>query len=467
MAVTSRLVVEATGFGVRGALLDGDRLIEIVDADAGGEQVAEAFFWGQVRSVDRPLNAAFLDIGLDRPALLAAKDARFAAGRSERARIAELVREGDRLIVQGVREAAEDKGARVTTDLKLVGFHLIWRPHEIGPPLGPARGAEREALRRRGESLFPGRAVSLRKHAAKVEDAVLRAELERLEARWRALRAEAAARRRPGRLGADEHPLERLLRTVLDPELRRVEVADPELLARARTLLEGPLAPHGIELVRLDPGRGAFEQTGVAAELERVLAREIALPGGGRLVVEPTAALVAVDVDGGNRPPLEVDLEAAREIARILRLRNLGGIVVVDFVDLASRNERQRLEQALQRAFRDDPAPVQIHPMTPSGLVEIGRARRGRSLDQLLTRPCPACVGSGRIPSLRAAAEALWAELRRAPARRLTLAPDLARYLDGEAGQLLAPWRQELAIAVEASLPPGGFRIEAAEPVRR
>jgi len=463
MAELSRLVVEATGFGVRGALLDGDRLIEVVDVDAVGEQVAEALFLGRVTAVDRQLNAAFLDIGLERPAMLAAKDARFAAGSEERLPIGRLVREGERLLVQGVREAAEDKGARVTTDVKLMGFHLLWRPYGIGPETGPARGAEREALRLRGETLFPERAVTLRRHAARVEDAVLRAELERLEQRWRALRAEAEARRRPGRLAADEHPLERLLRQVLDPALRRIEIADPELLGRARALLEGPLAPHGIALVRLDPTKGAFAQTGVEAELERAMGREIELPGGGRLIVEPTAALVAIDVDGGGRPALETDLGAAAEIARILRLRNLGGVIVVDFVDLPNRRDRQRLEQALAKAFRDDPAPVQIHPMTPTGLVEIGRARRGRSLDQLLTRPCPACSGSGRIPSLRAVAEALRRALGASPVRRVRLAPDLARYLEGEARPVFEPLRATLVVAVDPSLGPGGFVLEAAD----
>lgn len=463
MAEVTRLVVEATGFGVRGALLDGDRLIEIQDVDAVGEQVGDAFFLARVSAVDRKLNAAFLDIGLDRPALLTAKDARFAKGLVERQPIARLLREGERLVVQGLREAVEDKGARVTTDLRLMGFHLLWRPHGIGPETGPARGAEREALRLRGETLFPGRGVSLRRHAARVEDAVLHAELARLEARWRALQAEAAEKKKPGRLAGDDHPLEALLRNVLAPSLRTIEIADAELAARARALLEGPLAAHELTLLRLDPARSAFEQSGVAAELERAMARTIAIPGGGRLIVEPTSAFVAIDVDGGGRAPLDVDLAAAREIARILRLRNLGGTILVDFVDLESRQERQRLEQALDRAFREDPAPVQIHPMTPTGLVEIGRARRGRSLDQLLTRPCPCCDGTGRAPSLRARAEELWGVLQRSGARRVRMAADLARYLDGEAGAVWAPFSARVERVVDPTLAAGAFAVEDAD----
>jgi Rne/Rng family ribonuclease len=463
MARLMRLVIEDTGLGLRGALLDGDRPVEILEVDLLGRTVAEELLLGRVTAVDGRLNAAFLDIGQERPALLAAKDARFAAGIGERLPIGRLVREGERLIVQGVREPVEDKGARVTTDLKLMGFHLLWRPHGLAPETGPARGAERESLRLRGETLFPGAAVTLRRHAAAVDDAVLRDELGRLEERWAAVGREAASRRRPGRLEAGDHPLDRLLRTALDPALGRIELADPALLARARALLEGPLAAHGLELVRLDPAQGAFAQTGVAAELERVLAREIALPGGGRLIVEPTAAFVAVDVDGGGRPPLETDLAAVPELARLLRLRNLGGTIVVDFVDLPSRRDRQRLEQALARAFRDDPAPVQIHPMTVSGLVEIGRARRGRSLDQSLTRPCPACGGAARIASLRAAAEALLGGLTRRDVRRARVAPDLARFLEGEARAAWEPRSATTELVVDPGLGPGGFALEAAD----
>lgn len=460
MAEMSRLVVESTGFGVRGALLAGERLIEVADVDAHGAQIADRLFLGRVSAVDRTLNAAFIDIGLAQPALLAAKDARFAKGVRERAPIAKLVREGERLIVQGVREPVEDKGGRVTTDLRLMGFHLLWRPHGFGPETGPARGAERQALRDRSAHLFPDRCVSLRRHATQVKDDVLRAELARLEERWRQLLAEAEAKRRPGPLSGGDHPLEMLLRELLAPNLKEVAVADPELAARARGLLEGPLAPHGIALVRLDPARSAFEQTGVAEQLEQVLAREIAIPGGGRLIVEPTAALVAIDVDGGNRAPLEVDLAAAQEIARILRVRNLGGTIVVDFVDLPSRNEQARLTQALAKAFRDDPAPVQIHPMTPTGLVEIVRARRGRTLDQLLRRPCPSCGGSGRVPSLRAQAEALFGMLARQGPARVRAAPDLARYLETDAATVWASFAGRADLVRDSALAPGEFRAE-------
>ena len=170
----------------------------------------------------------------------------------------------------------------------------------------------------------------------------------------------------------------------MDPELRRIEIADEGLLARCRRLVEGPLRPHGLEIVRLEPGAGAFEQTEVAGEMEVALAPEVRLRGGGRIIIEPTWACVAVDVDGEGRAALDVDIEAANELARQVRLRNLGGTIVVDFVDLPTKAMRQRLEDALKRAFRGDPAPLQTYPMSPLGIVQISRARRGRSLEARL-----------------------------------------------------------------------------------
>ncbi|MDX1540557.1 MAG: ribonuclease E/G, partial [Geminicoccaceae bacterium] len=127
------------------------------------------------------------------------------------------------------------------------------------------------------------------------------------------------------------------------------------------------------------------------------LAPEVPLAGGGSLLIEPTSALTVIDVNGHGRRALEIDLEAATEIGRQLRLRRIGGIVVVDFIDLEHRAERERLHAALKRAFAADPLPVEVLPMTRLGLVQLTRQRRGPSLAQMLTRACPTCGGQGWI----------------------------------------------------------------------
>ena len=138
---------------------------------------------------------------------------------------------------------------------------------------------------------------------------------------------------------------------------------------------------------RLEHLPDALEATGAAGQLEEALGREVALPNGS-LIIEPTAALTAIDVNGAGQP-LEVDLAAAREVARQLRLRRIGGIVVIDFVDLEGKRDRARLDAALRQAFADDPAAVQLYPMSPLGLVELSRQRLGPSLAERLGSTSP------------------------------------------------------------------------------
>ena len=228
------------------------------------------------------------------------------------------------------------------------------------------------------------------------DEAVLQAELRDLAAAWQRLAAlPGSAGRKAGPLAWGPSALARLLWRALELAPVRLLLADDALKAEARRLLEALPETARPALEALAGKAGAFAQTGVDAALAEAVAREIPLPRGGRLIVEETAACVAIDVDGGGRPALEVDLEAAAVIGRLVRLRNLGGTLVVDFVDLAGKAHRQRLEDALRRAFKGDPLPVQIYPMSPLGIVQISRAKRGGHPLRALGRLCPTCGGSG------------------------------------------------------------------------
>jgi Rne/Rng family ribonuclease len=245
----------------------------------------------------------------------------------------------------------------------------------------------------------------------------------------------------------------------------RILVADPATLLRARGYL-GSWRPALLE--RLEHLPDAFVASGAEEQLAAALEPLAAIPGGGSLTIQPTAALTAIDVDGGGRRPLEADLAAAREVARQLRLRQLGGTIVVDFIDLASRQERQRLLQALRAALADDPTPAEVFPMSPLGLVQISRRRTGPTLAARFGRSCPTCAGGGLLPSLRRCCEGLMAELaRRPPARlRARIAPDLHAYLGGAAATVWRTFGERQGAApvleVDALLAPGGYLIEEA-----
>ena len=467
-----RAVVEDTGFGLRAAVLEDDRLVEIRDQDEAsgpGGRVTDELFVARVTAVEPKLNAAFLDCGPGVEGFVTAKDARAAVGGGERRPVRELLREGQRILVQGLREAAQGdgKGPRFTTDVRLFGFALVHTPLNAELAVsGRAGRREADELRERTLALFPDGHFALRRHAAEAPDEVLRAEADALAEKWRVAQEAAAAMRKPGRLPGAEQGLERLLRGLLELAPERIEVADTALWAELRRVAgEAPGFPPGIGLARLPAERPAFAGAGVEEELDTALSVDVPLPGGGRLRIEPTAACVAIDVDGGARAPLETDLAAAAEIARQVRLRNLGGTIVVDYVDLPSRQDQRRLEDVFKRALRDDPLPVDVHHLPALGLMVLARARRGEPLAARFLRPCPACGGGGLAPSLRAQAERLLAELRRRnlPPVAVRVAGDLDAFI---AGDEASSWRQAAArlgtlpLRVDPGLPSGGFAVD-------
>ncbi len=367
--------------GVRIGLLEDDRLIEV---DLAGQDPAGvgAICLGRVRTVARDLDGAFVDCGLGADAFLDARDARALSGASRSAGIAGQVSEGQAVLVQVRRQAQGGKGPRVTTDIALPGLFLLHRPRN-------ARAGGRAGQQERAAALFPGGGFSLRPAALHATDAELADEALRLRRSLAEIEARAGAARPPALLAAPPEPLHRLLLDHFSPELERLVFADRVLLMQARRWLEQSL-PRWLERFaeRLEYLPDAFEATGAAEQLDEALGRAVALPGGGSLIIEPTAALTAIDVNGAGTP-MEVDLAAAREVARQLRLRRIGGLVVIDFVDLESKRDRARLDAALRQAFADDPAAVQLYPMSPLGLVELSRQRLGPSLAEQLGRAAP------------------------------------------------------------------------------
>jgi Rne/Rng family ribonuclease len=320
--------------------------------------------------------------------------------------------------------------------------------------------AEQQA---RAAALFPEGGVTLRLAAPMASDAELVAELARLRAQWAEIEASARAATPPRRIHAVDDPLHRLLLERIAPDLERIVVGDQALLIRARAWLAEWQPPLAERLVTVaDP----FEATGAAEQLEQALQPSVPLAGGGSLIVEPTAAFTAIDVNGGGRRALEANLAAAREIARQLRLRRVGGTAVVDFIDLPARAARARVLAALRAALGDDPAPVQAFGMSRFGLVEISRKRTGPSLAELLGRPCPTCDGAGTLPGLRWRTEALMRALAGVPTARVAAlaAPDLHDYLNG-AGR--AAWQtflgrsgDRIELRIDPSLAPGSYRLE-------
>lgn len=402
-AMTVELVLDRLADAVALAVVENDLLVDLWTQGGGPEAVEDRLFLARVIGIEPIVDGAFLDHGATRPGFLAGKDARHRRGLAKGASISRTVEVGEWLVVQGMRAAEGEKGARLTTDIRLAAAGLVYRPNGSDVQLGrgiPAR--DREAMTQRGAGLLEKAkllgGLVLRRLALEADDAALLEDLGRLGALWTKLdRLAAATDRRTGPLDAGPSPLARLLWRALDLAPVSLTVADDALKAEARRLVEALPEPARPGLELLDSGVSAFARTGVDEAIAEALAGEVALDGGGRLLIQETAACVAIDVDGGGRPALDVNLRAAAEIGRLARLRNLGGTLIVDFVDLAGKAQRQRLDDAVRRAFRGDPLPVQTFPMSPLGIVQISRARRGASPLLAASRVCPTCSGSGRV----------------------------------------------------------------------
>jgi len=379
--VSRVLAVDRTAQGYRIALLENGRLIDFDVAD--GESTSSICL-GRVRAVAPEIDGAFVDCGLGADAFLSARDARALSGARRGVPINAQVSEGQAILVQIKRPARDGKGARVGTDIALPGVGLVHRPrsHRVGlvPELSRSEHAKQQSAR--AATLFPGGGFVLRPASLRLGDEELQAEAGYLRQRWTGLERKAAGLEPPARLPLYPDPLVELLSRFFGPDVERIVLADHASLIRARTWLEQVL-PRWLEWVDLEQAAGAFEATGVTEQLEEALGREVALPGGVWLLIEPTAALTAIDVNGTGRP-IDVDLAAVPAIARQLRLRGIGGNVVIDFVDLDSKRDRARLQAALRAVFMDDPAEVQLYPMSPLGLVELSRQRTGPSLSERL-----------------------------------------------------------------------------------
>ena len=418
-----RLVASRAPGEIRIALLAGARPLEVRHHRAGGASRVGEIVFGRVVRVVPSLEAAFVEIGEERPGFLNARGAA----------IARTVREGEAVIVEITRDAVAAKGARLNLRPRLLGRLLVYAPAGDGVALSPRileqgeRARLAEALRR---AIAPGEGITARTRAAGADEATLLADLAALRERWRAIAERAAGARPPAVLAPAPSPLARALAEA--PALRRIDVDDPALAAEARAWFAEAVNAPAIEGHH---GAPLFEALGIEAAIAAALEPCVRLPSGGGLVIEETEALTAIDVNVHGAQAVSapaalrrVDLEAAQEIAHQLRLRRIGGLVVVDFVPLADAADRRRLLGAFRRALAPDRA-ASPPDVTRLGLIELTRRREGPSLAETLCGPRDACAGRRR-PSAETVALEIARRLSCAPAAEAVIvAPEVAAAL--------------------------------------
>jgi ribonuclease G len=442
-----------------------ERILGLDDAPAKkrggrhGHSLIGNIILGRVQRVLPGMQAAFVDVGLERAGFLGAREARCLADLpgfdDERApKISDCVHEGEEIVVQVVKDPIGEKGARLSANVTIPGRLLVMVPNQAGIALSRRIEDEEERARltemaegmvaEANGALIPGAGFILRSAAIGAELRDLREDAERLTEAWRPVMTRRQSSSAPATLYHDLDPIERTMRDEVDAQTRRVLIDDEASFEAARAYCRRAM-PEAEERIALYKGPGMlFDLYDLEDEIERLVHPRVPLPSGGWVTIEGTEALTAIDVNSGSytaatgleETSLKVNLEAADEIGRQLRLRGIGGLIVIDFIHLNEPANIERVLEVLATSLAKDRTPTQISPMSEFGLVEITRKRIRDPLVKLMTECCRPCEASGRVRTHESVALEVIRRVEReaaaAPGKpiRVRAAPEVVRWLE-------------------------------------
>ena len=404
------MLISTDAHETRVAILEDRRLSELY-VERSRRSVVGNVYLGKVRDVLPGMQAAFVDIGLDKNAFLYVDEIVVPEDvvSPPRRDIQALLRPGQDLMVQVLKDPMGTKGARVTTEVTLPGRLLVLLP--FTPFVGISRKLdedERERLSGIVASLVPGGiGVIVRTAAAGCAETDLAGDLEFLLRLWKRVQQQAAEAAAPALAYTEMDLALRLVRDAFTDGYRRLTVDDRRVHDKVVAFL-GKMAPHLVKRVHLYNDRAPlFDQYGIQADIETALLREVPLPSGGHITIDHTEALTAIDVNTGSyvgRTNLEdtvlrTNLEAASEAVRQIRLRDIGGIIVIDFIDMEDPRNRQLTLTRLGEELERDRTKTRLSDMSRLGLVELTRKNVTDGLYGALTERCPVCGGDGRVLS--------------------------------------------------------------------
>jgi ribonuclease G len=431
------IIINTTKHESRIAVLDEGQVVELWVERTRQRTIVGNIYKGRVTKVLPGMQSAFVDLGLDRDAFLYVSDVieevedLESEGTREiqiddvhrpEASISDLLREGQEIVVQVSKDTIATKGARITTHVTLPGRFLVYMP--TVNHIGVSRRIESEGERTRLKEILerirkgPGGFIVRTAGEERQEEEFI-ADLNYLTDLWEQIRRRAEKTSAPSALHHDLDLVLRTIRDVLSPEFKTVWVDSVEQYQRIVEFLD-QIQPNLVSRVRLylrdDP---IFEEFGIEPEIAKALKSKVWLKSGGYIVINQTEALVSIDVNTGKyvgkrnleETVFRTNLEAAREIVRQIRLRDLGGIIVLDFIDMEVPENRAALFEALESEIRKDRSKTKILQISEFGLIEMTRKRVRQSLERSLTQACPYCGGSGRIKSNATISIEIWREL--------------------------------------------------------
>jgi ribonuclease G len=478
--VGKRIVVNAGVIETRLAVQDGNLLTELYVEREGRRSIVGNIYKGVVTNVLPGMQAAFVNIGLAKDAFLYAGDYTANLGEDDRdlghdgdddtadveteaeaeprgpaaAPIEELLHKGQEILVQVSKESLGTKGARVTSFVSLPGRFIVYMPQarHVGVSRRIRDDQERERLRAIVKGLRPpGGGFIVRTVAEGKEQEDLAADIQFLSRLWTQIQGRFETARARSLLHEEMDLTFRVVRDLFSPEVEEFLVDDREAYEKCLQFTTS-LVPQLASRVKLyDKDAPIFEATGIEKEIEKALRRRVWLKSGGYIVIDHTEALVAIDVNTGKyvgkrdfeETVLKINLEAATEVVRQIRLRDLGGIIIIDFIDMERPEHRDQVFKALTKALAADKARTNVLEISELGLVEMTRKRVRQSLQSLFCAPCPTCKGSGIVKSDATLAAEIFRRIQAGGAKGaehevvIRVHPDTAHHLETERADAL------------------------------
>jgi ribonuclease G len=470
------------------AILEDDLVAEVFVERERQRGVVGNVYKGRVSKVLPGMQSSFIDVGLERDGFLYVDDVidtmdefdklagdddddagkgRSADRDKPRPKIEELLREGQEIIVQVVKEPLGTKGARLTSHVTMPGRFLVFMPTvdhigvsrkiESREERGRLRGIVREFREAQG---FTGGVIIRTAASGRPKEDIV-SDLEAFHKIWIEIRQRMDSSRAPAVLFREQSIVSRLLRDLLTEDYQAIRIDNAQEHQRVLELVDR-IMPNLAPKVKLySKPFPIFDEYGVQAEIDKALKSKVWLKSGGSIVINQTEALVAIDVNTGRYVGkksagrledtiLKTNLEAVKEIVRQIRLRDLGGIIVLDLIDMEDKKNRQKVLQAVELELKKDRSPSKALPVSDFGLIIITRKRVKQSLERVLTEPCPYCSGSGVIKSSSTICYEILSEVKKIGpelnGHRLLLRvnPDIARALKEEENAVLKDLRQSL-----------------------
>ena len=446
--MTREMIINSTDHETRIAILERGVLSNIyIERSKEGGTIGNIYN-GRVVRVLPGIQAAFVDIGLERTAFLYVADItnilddlefldedeadtddifdlrRRLYRRDNALHIEDVIKEGQEILVQVTKEPIGNKGARLTTHISLPGRNLVYMPtvNHIGISRRIHDESERQRLREIIEKMRPEKHGFIARTVSEGrKDEELRADLEYLTRLWESIQTKKNRTGVPGLVHPDIGIILRAIRDFYTKDVSRIVVDSKEALSDITDFMKTFLPNAGYYLELYDKEEPIFNTFGIELDISRALNKKVWLKSGGYIVIETTEALCAIDVNTGKyvgkrnleETILNTNLEAVKEIAYQLRLRNIGGIIIIDFIDMENESHRDKVFTTLKEEMAKDKSKTNILKISELGLVEMTRQRTGKNIDRMLCEPCPYCEGAGTIKSKITICYEIFRELER------------------------------------------------------